>query len=240
MQSNGLIAIIGAMDCEVELLKKILENAEEIQAGRFSILKGKIGKHEVVVAKSGVGKVCAASCTQFLVDKFSPECIINTGIAGGTSEVLSVGDVVIATDLVQHDFDASDLGYAKGYMCNGIEPQKPTVYHADKALIEAFEKSAEKCFDTKKIHKGRIASGDMFVGNAAKKIQIKELFNTTAVEMEGAAIAQAAYLNNTPFLIVRAISDLADGTAVASLEEFEYKSAQITSSILHSMLTEEI
>ena len=193
-----------------------------------------------MVAKSGVGKVCAASCTQFLADKFNPECIINTGIAGGTSDCLSVGDVVIATELVQHDFDASDLGYAKGYMCNGIEPNKPTVYYADEKLIEAFEKSAEKCFDKNKIHKGIIASGDMFVGNKAKKMQIKELFNTTAVEMEGAAIAQAAYLNNIPFLIVRAISDLADGTAVASLEEFEYKSAQITSAILHSMLTEKI
>lgn len=237
MQNNGLVAIIGAMDCEVELLKNILQNEEEIQAGRFSILKGKIGEHEVVVAKSGVGKVCAASCTQFLADKFSPKCIINTGIAGGIAEELSVGDIVIATELVQHDFDASALGYAKGYMCNGINPDKPTVYYADKELIENFEKFAINETGKEKVHKGVIASGDVFVGNAERKQTIRSLFNASACEMEGAAIAQASYLNNIPFIIVRAISDLADGTASESLEEFEYKAAQITSSVIKNMLS---
>ena len=238
MQNKGLVAIIGAMDCEVELLKNMLSDAETVEAGRFFILKGKIGTHDVIVAKSGVGKVCAASCTQFIIDKFSPVCIINTGIAGGLADNLSVGDVVIAEELVQHDFDASDLGYAKGYMCNGINPDRPTVYYADKELIEIFENTAKKYMQNGKTHRGIIASGDMFVGNKAKKLEIKKLFNATAAEMEGAAIAQTAFLNNVPFIIVRAISDLADGTASASLEEFEYKSAQITSAILHSMLTE--
>ncbi|MBQ2645365.1 5'-methylthioadenosine/adenosylhomocysteine nucleosidase [bacterium] len=236
MLNNGLVAIIGAMDCEVELLKNILTEQETIEAGRFSILKGKIGNHEVVVAKSGVGKVCASSCTQFLIDKFSPVCIVNTGIAGGIASDLSIGDVVIATELVQHDFDATALGYARGYMCNGINPDRPTVFYADKTLIEIFEKSASQTIEKSRLHKGIIASGDMFVGSAEKKQEIKKIFNASAAEMEGAAIAQTAFLNNVPFIIIRAVSDLADGTATDSLADFEYKSAQISSAIIKDLL----
>lgn len=235
MKNNGLVAIIGAMDCEIELLNKVLDNAEKIEAGRFSILKGQIGKHAVVVAKSGVGKVCSASCTQFLADRFSPSCIINTGIAGGLASDLNVGDVVIATDLVQHDFDATALGYAKGYVCNGIQSSKPTIFYSDEELVNAFEKEAVNLLGKDRVHKGRIASGDMFVGNAEKKQEIIELFNASAAEMEGAAIAHSAYLNHIPFVIVRAISDLADGTAASSLEEFEYKSAQISAKIIKTL-----
>lgn len=236
MKNNEIIAIIGAMDCEIEMLKNLLQNPEKVEAGRFFILKGQIGENTVVIAKSGVGKVNAASCTQFLIDKFSPKYIINTGIAGGIAENLSVGDVVVAKELVQYDFDTSALGYARGYMCTGVNPDKPTVFYSDENLLVEFENIALKSMAKENIHRGIIASGDTFVASYEKKKEIKNLFNATAVEMEGAAIAQTAYLNEVPFLIVRAISDLADGTAAESLDEFEYKSAQITSSIIKTML----
>lgn len=234
MLNNKTIAVIGAMDCEVEMLRNLLCETEEVDIGRFCIWKGKIGTNSVIVVKSGVGKVNAAACTQFLADKFSPDYIINTGIAGGVSKGLSVGDVVLATHLVQYDFDVTALGYAKGYMCTGVNPDKPTIFYADESLSSHFEKSAEMVGTT--LHRGVIASGDMFVANADKKKEIAEMFNASAVEMEGAAIAQCAYLNNIPFVIVRAISDLADGTAAKSLDDFEYKSAQISSAIIKNLL----
>lgn len=234
--SNKTIAIIGAMECEVELLHELLQNAEKIEDNRFEIFKGIIGEHTVIIAKSGVGKVASACCTQFITDKFHPSYIINTGIAGGIGEALSVGDIVVATELVQHDFDATALGYAKGYMCTGHDSDKPTVYYSDKNLVDEFVNIAKKVLEKGNVHKGVIASGDMFVGTKEKKAELKKLFNATATEMEGCAIAQAAFLNNIPFVIVRAVSDLADGTAVESLSDFEEKTAHISANIMKRML----
>lgn len=238
MKNNSKIAVIGAMDCEIELLRNLLENPEEIQAGKFTVFKGKFGKHEVIVARSGVGKVAAASCTQFLTDKFQPDCIINTGVAGGIAEDLKIGDVVIATKLVHHDFDATALGYARGYVCNGINPKEPTYFYADELLNEKFEEVARKTLPQENLHTGIIASGDMFIGTVEKKTELKKLFNATAGEMESAAIAQTAFLNNIPFLIVRAISDLADGTKTENFGEFEHHSAQISAEIIKNLLYE--
>lgn len=237
MQNKNLkIAIIGAMDCEVEKLTLLLENIKKINHGKLVIYEGKIGEHDVYVSKSGVGKVNAALNTQYLIDKYAPDYIINTGIAGGVGLNLSVGDIVIGTDLVQYDFDASALGYAKGYMCTGHNSDKPTLYIADEFLINKFEESLSGVAKDFKIHKGRIATGDMFVGTTEKKTEIRELFNASAVEMEGAAIAQTAFCNSIPFLIIRAISDLADCTAQKSLEEVETKMAQFASSTIEKLL----
>ncbi|MGN0014744.1 MAG: 5'-methylthioadenosine/adenosylhomocysteine nucleosidase [Candidatus Gastranaerophilaceae bacterium] len=233
---NKVIGIIGAMDCEIELLENFLEKSKRVQAGKFYIVEGEINNHKVIIAKCGVGKTNAACCTQFLVDKFSPDYIINTGVAGGICDNLSVGDVVIAADLVHHDFDVSVLGYAKGYMCTGNNPNKPTIFSSDEKLIKIFEKSATSVISSQNIHKGRIASGDIFVGNIDRKVEIKELFNAIAVEMEGASVAQAAYMNEIPFVVVRAISDLADGTATESQSDFENKTAKITSHIIKEFL----
>lgn len=233
---NKVIGIIGAMDCEIELLQNFLKDSKKINAGRFSIVEGEINNHKVIIAKCGVGKTNAACCTQFLSDKFSPDFIINTGVAGGIGNNLSVGDVVIATDLVQHDFDVSVLGYAKGYMCTGVNPDKPTIFSSDENLVKIFEKASKNVISQQNIHKGRIASGDIFIGNIERKIEIQELFGAIAVEMEGASIAQSAYMNEIPFIVVRAISDLADGTATESQSDFENKTAKITANIIKEML----
>lgn len=234
--SNKTIAIIGAMECEVELLHDLLKNSEKVQDNKFEIFKGEVGEHTVIIAKSGVGKVASACCTQFIADKFHPEYIINTGVAGGIGENLSVGDIVVAKKLVQHDFDATVLGYAKGYMCTGHDKDKPTAFYSDEQLVDEFVQIAKNVAGEDKVHTGTIASGDMFVGTSEKKKEIKDLFGATAAEMEGCAIAQAADINNIPFVIVRAVSDLADGTAAESLSDFEQKSAHISANIIKRML----
>ena len=148
---NNKIAIIGAMDCEIDTLKACLKDIEIIEHGKLKIYKGKIANNEIVLAKSGVGKVCAAINTQYIIDKFSPDYIINTGVAGGIAPELEVGDIVIATLLVQHDFDATALGYVKGYACTGGDNQKPTWFYTDEKLINAFETAISKVQTTSKL-----------------------------------------------------------------------------------------
>lgn len=234
---NKTFAIIGAMDCEIEKLQELMQDIEKVDHFKLTIYLGKIGQHNVILAKSGVGKVNASLNTQYIIDKYSPDYIINTGVAGGIAKDLQVGDIVIGETLVQHDFDASALGYAKGYMCNGIEPNKPTLFYSDKELTSKFESAMLQTDSTEvRIHKGIIATGDTFVSSSEKKQELKTLFNATAVEMEACAIAQTANINQIPCLIIRAISDLADGSAPLSLAQVETKMAQFASSTIAVLL----
>jgi len=228
------VGIIGAMDSEVELLRSVLQNSREKRVGALLLTTGNIGKTHVVVAKSGVGKVNAAMCAQIMIDRFSTECLINTGVAGGVGSdgALAVGDFVIGTDAVQYDFDVTAFGHAKGYMCIGIEHGKPTVFHSDSALVAAVERAAQKWLPSTKLKYGRIATGDTFVSDSREKEALWLNFQATAVEMEGAAIAQTATANGIPFVIVRAISDLADEGAVTNYDEFEKEAAGISANIV--------
>ncbi len=219
MTTSRIIGIIGAMDCEIAKLKELMTNIKAINANQLNIFTGEIENHKVILVKSGVGKVNAALCCQYIIDNFKPDYIINTGIAGGLADNLSIGDIVIGENLVQHDFDATDLGYAKGYMCTGIGKDRPTMYHSDKELMEKFEHAMKTYHSEIKFHRGIIATGDMFVGNIKKKQDIRKTFNALAAEMEGGAIAQSANLNNIPCIIIRAIADLADGTVADSIDK---------------------
>ncbi len=226
--NNKTIGIIGAMDCEINKLKSKLQNLQEIKKGKLLINTGILHGHNVIVVKSGVGKVNAALCTQYIIDKFEPDYIINTGIAGGIAFGLGVGDLVIGSELVQHDFDVSAIGYARGYMCTGVNPDKPTVFYSDKKLIKKYEEAVKKSISLVKVHTGVIASGDVFVSDNNRKKEIHDIFNATAVEMEGAAIAQTASKNEIPFLIVRARSDLADDNAATDHEFVETEIAALS------------
>ena len=234
--NNKTIAIIGAMDCEVERLIALLNNKQKINKRNLYIYKGEYLNHKLIVAKSGVGKVNSAMCTQYIIDNFNPDFIINTGIAGGISQELSVGDIVIGKELIQYDFDTSALGYAKGYMCTGINKDKATKYYSDDKLILEFEKALSTSNTEIKTHQGIIATGDTFVATIEKKQEIKNIFNATACEMEGCAIAQTSNANDIPCLIVRAISDLADGSAVKSLDIFEKEMAEVSASTIETLL----
>ena len=233
MQNKKSVAIIGAMDCEINKLKELMQDIETVDYCDLKIYVGKIFGHNIILAKSGVGKVNATLNTQYIIDKFAPNYIINTGVAGGVKQGLQVGDIVIGTTLVQHDFDASALGYARGYMCNGIEPDKPTLFYSDKELCEKFDSAMNEIAESDiRIHKGIIATGDTFVSSTEKKTEIATLFNATAVEMEACAIVQTAKRNNVPCLAIRAISDLADGSAPDSLAIAETKMAEFASSTI--------
>lgn len=206
------IAIIGAMSCEINEIKSQLADLKEISYKDLKIFTGTVNDKFVILSQSGVGKVNAAINAQYIIDTFHPDAIINTGVAGGLGKDLKIGDIVIAEYLVQHDFDVTFLGYAKGHMCNGGDKTKPTKYYSDKNLTEIFEEIInEKMLETK-YHKGVIASGDIFVSDKKQKEDINKIFNAVAVEMEGCAVAQTAVRNEVPFIVIRAISDLADGT----------------------------
>ena len=226
------IGVIGAMESEIRHLQAKMENpAVELFAG-LTFYRGKIGKNELVLVKSGVGKVNAGRTAQVLIDRYAPDYLINTGIGGGIGDGLHVGDLVIGTGLVQHDFHLSVFGYVRGFISGFGDGKTPTFFQSDPKLVKAFSASALAFLPGEKIRKGRIASGDIFVADAKMKEKIKRDFAADAVEMEGAAIAQVAALNSVPFIVIRAVSDLADGTATASFETFEEETAVLSAKIV--------
>lgn len=212
MSTSSKIAIIGAMSCEVNEIKNCLTDLKEISYQDLKIFTGTVNNKFIILSQSGVGKVNAAINTQYIIDTFHPDTIINTGVAGGLGKGLRIGDIVIAEYLVQHDFDVTFLGYAKGHMCDGGDKTKATKYYCDKNLAEVFEKTINEKMTEIKYHKGVIASGDIFISDKNQKEKINKKFDAIAVEMEGCAVAQTATRNGVPFIVIRAISDLADGT----------------------------
>ena len=237
MKHDSTVGIIGAMDIEIARLTAALDEVrEEIVAGLLFYV-GKLKQRPVIVVKSGIGKVNAARCTQLLIDHYHVHYIVNTGIAGGLDPTLSIGDIVIADGLVQHDFDLSAFGYARGYLATGINKDRPTIFHPDETVSRLLEESAAELISADKIKTGCIATGDQFISDPAKKETIKATFSAMAVEMESCAIAQVASQNGIPFAIIRAISDLADGTASQSYEVFEAEAAELSAAILKHLLT---
>lgn len=237
MKADATIAIIGAMESEVYRLTSLLENANTVPVYNLTFYTGTIKKRKVVIVKSGIGKVNAARCTQLLIDRFNPDAIVNTGIVGGIDPGLSVGDIVIGTGLLQHDFDVTAFGHAKGYLCTGDDHNSPTVFYADKSLSDALESTATSQFQEKRVGRGTIATGDLFVSDSEKKQELWETFKASAAEMEGAAIAQTASYAGVPFAVLRVISDQADGKAAQSFEVFEEETAKLSSAVIESLLS---
>ncbi len=236
MKSNTVFGVIGAMESEITRLRGLLrETKTETHAG-LVFHDGMLGSHRVVLVQSGIGKVNAARCTQLLIDKYTPDCIVNTGISGGVGKGLAVADVVIGTELVQHDFDISVFGHARGYLATGVDHLHPTVFRSDAALVEAFRAAAEAVIEPSRVKTGRIASGDQFISALAVKRDIAETFGAAAAEMEGCAIAQVAEYAGVPFVVVRAISDLADGDAADSSVDLEQMAADLSGSILEKLI----
>ncbi|MBC8615131.1 5'-methylthioadenosine/adenosylhomocysteine nucleosidase [Blautia faecis] len=211
------IGIIGAMEVEVAILKEKMEDVRIIKKASMDFYEGILAGKKVVVVRSGIGKVNAGICAQILADVFSVDAIINTGIAGSLNKNINIGDIVLSTDVVQHDMDATGFGYRKGQI-----PQMPVFFFNTDDNLRRL--AAEVCKEVNpdiQVFEGRIASGDQFVCNQDVKNRIVSEFSAYATEMEGAAIGQAAYLNEIPFLVVRAISDKADGSAQMDYSEFE-------------------
>ena len=211
------IGIIGALEVEVAILKEKMEDVRIIKKASMDFYEGILAGKKVVVVRSGIGKVNAGICAQILADVFSVDAIINTGIAGSLNKNINIGDIVLSTDVVQHDMDATGFGYRKGQI-----PQMPVFFfNADDNLRRLAAEVCKEVNPDIQVFKGRIASGDQFVCDQDVKNRIVSEFSAYATEMEGAAIGQAAYLNEIPFLVVRAISDKADGSAQMDYSEFE-------------------
>ena len=211
------IGIIGAMEVEVAILKEKMEDVRIIKKASMDFYEGILAGKKVVVVRSGIGKVNAGICAQILADVFSVDAIINTGIAGSLNKNINIGDIVPSTDVVQHDMDATGFGYRKGQI-----PQMPVFFfNADDNLRRLAAEVCKEVNPDIQVFEGRIASGDQFVCDQDVKNRIVSEFSAYATEMEGAAIGQAAYLNEIPFLVVRAISDKADGSAQMDYSEFE-------------------
>lgn len=211
------IGIIGAMEQEVSRLKEMMEDVRIVSRASMDFYEGTLKGKKAVVVRSGIGKVNAGMCAQILVDIFQVDAIINTGIAGSLNNDINIGDIVISTDLLQHDVDAVGFGYPKGQI-----PQMDTFsFQADEKLREAAVKACREVNPEIQVFEGRIASGDQFICDQKVKDDITKAFGGFAVEMEGAAIGQSAWLNHVPFLVIRAISDKADGSAHVDYPTFE-------------------
>ena len=211
-----VFGIIGAMDSEVRTLCQKLENAQKIEEFGLVFNKGKLCGKDVVVVKSGIGKVNAALCAQALILKFGATKVINTGIAGAVGAGLKIYDFVVSDAAVYHDFDVQFFGYKPGQV-----PGMPETFVADKKLadsvVAAFAKTSLS--GEHKISRGLIASGDQFISGGEKKAFIVSTFHPQCVEMEGCAIAHACSLNKVPFVIIRCMSDTADDSVKETYSE---------------------
>ena len=214
------LGIIGAMVSEVEALVTCLANKQQTEKAGSVFYEGVLNGLDVVVVRCGIGKVNAALCVQMLCDLFAVTHVVNTGIAGSLTPELDIADLVISRDAMYHDVNCCNFGYVPGQM-----PGMPVSYTADDELVRlAFVAAEEVNPGHRKI--GRIASGDQFVCSKEVKDQIIEVTGALCTEMEGAAIAHAAYRNNIPFGIIRAISDKADDSAEMDYPSFETLAAQ--------------
>ena len=218
-----MIGIIVAEEKELLEMKKIMNNLSERNIYEKTFYMGNIVEKEVVLVKSNVGKVNSARVTQILIDNFDIELVINVGTAGSVDNSLEIGDVVVATELIQHDFDVTPFGRKLGEIENVGESIK-----VDSKLLNLFNDI--------NIRKGIIASGDKFIVNREDKDNIRTTFNALAIEMEGASVAQVCYLDKIPFLVIRSITDKLDGSSKVDFEKFLESSSKNATNILKEVL----
>lgn len=220
----SVIGIIGAMDEEVSILKESMEVEKVVSKASMDFYQGKLSNKEVVIVRSGIGKVNAAVCTQILVSEFGVSSVINTGVAGSLRNEINIGDIVLSVDALQHDMDATGFGYEPGI----IPRMDVSLFKADEKLVNLAKNVNEAVNTDISTFVGRVVSGDQFISDKEKKQYLISQFDGFCTEMEGAAIAQTAYLNNIPYLVIRAISDKADNSAEMDYSEFERKAIEHT------------
>ncbi|WP_395340595.1 5'-methylthioadenosine/adenosylhomocysteine nucleosidase [Ningiella sp. W23] len=226
------IAIIGAMEEEILLLQSQLDGAQSIKVNHLNIHHGFVGndsggKHEIFLVQSGIGKVASALATTILIHKYSADLLINTGSAGGFDPDLSIGDIVIATSLMYHDVDVSHFGYERGQV-----PSMPKEYLTDEHASEVARQCASK-LEGIQTRSGLICSGDSFIGSDEAAQDIRSAFEQMkAVEMEGASIAQACFMLETPCVVIRSLSDIAGKTSTVSFESYLEKAAKNSANLV--------
>ena len=226
-----MIGIIGAMDEEVAMLKEKLTEVQVETKAAMDFYKGKLEGKDVVVVRSGIGKVNAAMCAQILADVYHADHVINTGIAGSLKAEINIGDIVLSTDALQHDMDAQAFGYEPGQI-----PRVDTLsFKADEKMIALAKECCEKVNPEIGVFTGRVVSGDQFISDNGTKAALVKDYDGYCAEMEGASMAQVATLNKIPFVIIRAISDKADDSAPVAYETFEEQAIVHTVKLLAAM-----
>ena len=226
------IAVIGAMEEEVELLRGEITSAIETTIAGCEFSEGEIGNHKVVLVKSGIGKVNAAIATTILLNKFKPDVVLNTGSAGGFHESLEVGTVVISNEVRHHDVDVTAFGYELGQV-----PGQPAAYSADLKLVEVARAAVEELGQHAHAT-GLIASGDTFMSDAEHVRKVKEQFPLMiAAEMEASAVAQVCHQFGTPFVVIRALSDIAGKESSVTFDEFLPVAARHSTDIVLKVLS---
>ena len=232
-ESSIKTGIIGAMDEEVDSLKEALDDAKTVSIGGMEFREGMLDGQHVVIVRCGVGKVNAGNCAQLLISVFGVDRIINTGVAGSLDASIDIGDIVVSTDAVQHDFDLTPMGYAPGELDGIGSPSLPADADMRERAVNAVRQSAPEVH----VFEGRVCTGDQFIASAEQKDAIIAKFGGLCCEMEGGAIAQICFQNEIPFVIIRAISDKADGSAEMDYSEFEHAAALRCAAITRYMIT---
>jgi adenosylhomocysteine nucleosidase len=226
------IAIIGAMEEEVTILRDKIEEREETVIANCEFSKGRLNGADVILLKSGIGKVNAAMSTAILLERFRPDYVINTGSAGGFLSTLNVGDVIISNEVVHHDVDVTAFGYEYGQV-----PGMPARYKADETLVKIAEQNAKQIKDIQVVT-GLIATGDSFMNDPARVEFVRGKFpDLCAVEMEAAAIAQVCTQFAVPFVIIRALSDIAGKESDVSFEQFLDTAAKHSADLVLSIVS---
>ena len=226
------IGIIGAMDLEVDALKAKLSDVKVTSKARMDFYEGVLNGTDVVVVRSGIGKVNAALCVQILADLFAVTHVINTGVAGSLNAELDIGDILVSVDACYHDVDAQIFGYMPGEV-----PQMGTrEFVADVRMAELAVECCKTVNPDIHVKLGRVVSGDQFISDSAVKDRLISVFHGDCTEMEGASIAHGAFLNKIPFLVVRAISDKADGSAEMDYPTFEREAALHSAKLVEALV----
>ena len=226
------IGIIGAMELEVEQLKKEMTLGRVVTKANMDFCEGTLNGAPVVIVRSGIGKVNAALCVQILADVFEVTHVINTGVAGSLNAKLDIGDILVSRDALHHDMDVTIFGYQPGEV-----PQMGfREFSADERLIALAQQACEKVNPDIRVATGRVVSGDQFISSKEVKERLISGFQGDCAEMEGASIAHGAYLNGLPFVIIRAISDKADDSAEMDYPTFEAAAAKHSAALVKELV----
>jgi adenosylhomocysteine nucleosidase len=227
----GKIALIGAMNEEIEMLVSRMEQVKESGKAGVTYREGLFLGKQVVVCKSGVGKVNAAVTTQILIDRFAVEAVIFTGVAGALDPDLNIGDIVVSSECMQHDMDVTALGFPRGV----IPYEEKSIFPAHSSLRELAVASAKTLFEGR-VKQGRVLSGDQFIASREVVSQLHSELQGTCTEMEGAAVAQVCSMNEIPYVVIRSMSDKADGSAHMNFTEFTKLASENSYKIVEDMI----
>ncbi|AJY76427.1 5'-methylthioadenosine/adenosylhomocysteine nucleosidase [Paenibacillus beijingensis] len=230
MKRYDTVGIMGAMVEELELLHQHVEVESTVVKAGMTFYKGRWQGKNIVFCKSGVGKVNAAVCTQALID-LGAECVLFTGVAGAVDPKLEIGDIVVSTSSIQHDMDCSPLGFAPGV----IPFQELSEFPADPELVQVASVASDRLFPGRSM-KGIVLSGDQFIASREKVQSLYETFHGACAEMEGASLAQVCAMNGIPYVVIRSMSDKADGSANVNFAEFTVQASNNSYRIIDEII----